>query len=422
VVCESTGAKQKVISYEPVLDANGNTIPVMRKLRKEEIDEKVQKALKLVDLPDFAKRHIESLSGGQQQRIAIARAIVNEPAVLLLDEPLGALDLKLRQEMQLELRQMHKELGITFIYVTHDQEEALTMSDRIVVMNMGKILQVGTPKQIYDEPENGFVANFIGESNIISGVMEADYKVTFAGKTFTCIDYGFDKNERVDVVIRPEDIELFVNGDSRPAKDKPAGDNTLQGLVVSSLFKGVHYEMEVEANGVGFLVQSTTGYSVGENVNLYIKPDYIHIMEKEKEANVIKGKIIDDDAILLQGAKIKVDLTALIENSAYDDSGYLVNAAGERIANELDLYGKNVEVTMAFGDIELKDNESEGDIKGTVITSFYKGTHYQARVKADKGYEFFVSTNYSYDDGDRVGLVLVPSKMVLKLEEVEKVD
>ena len=243
-----------------------------QKAIKSLISEKVKKALKIVGLTDYEYRNVTSLSGGQQQRVAIARAIVNEPQVLLLDEPLGALDLKMRQEMQLELKNMHRRLGITFVYVTHDQEEALTMSDRIVVMKNGIIHQVGTPIDIYNEPSNAFVADFIGESNIINGIMLEDKLVRFAGAEFVCVDGGFEKNQAIDVVIRPEDIYLM---------DEEKGQ--IKGEVISSLFKGVHYEMSVIANKVEFLIHSTTEWQAGEKVSLFIRPDDIHIMKKEKK-------------------------------------------------------------------------------------------------------------------------------------------
>ncbi len=233
------------------------------------IEDKIKYALKLVNLEGYEKRMPDSLSGGQQQRIAIARAIVNEPKVLLLDEPLGALDLKLRQDMQYELIRLKNELGITFIYVTHDQEEALTMSDTIVVMNQGYIQQIGTPETIYNEPENAFVADFIGDSNIIDALMIEDKLVSILGTKFACVDTGFGKNKPVDVVIRPEDVELVE-----------PGDGTIQGVVSHLIFKGVHYEMEVMANGFEWLVHSTQMFPVGTNVGIRVNPFNIQIMNK----------------------------------------------------------------------------------------------------------------------------------------------
>ena len=239
------------------------------KKSKEYIRDKVKYALKLVNLDGYEKREVPLLSGGQQQRVAIARAIVNEPRVLLLDEPLGALDLKLRQDMQYELIRLKNELGITFVYVTHDQEEALTMSDTVVVMNQGYIQQMGTPEDIYNEPENAFVAGFIGDSNIIDGTMIRDKLVRILGCVFDCVDTGFGEDKPVDVVIRPEDVELGAPG---------AG--TMDGTVTSVIFKGVHYEMEVLANGFDWLVQSTKAYPAGSTVSLKVDPFNIQIMNK----------------------------------------------------------------------------------------------------------------------------------------------
>ncbi len=236
---------------------------------KAYIQDKIKYALKLVNLDGYEKRMPDSLSGGQQQRIAIARAIVNEPKLLLLDEPLGALDLKLRQDMQYELIRLKNELGITFIYVTHDQEEALTMSDTIVVMNQGYIQQIGSPERIYNEPENAFVADFIGDSNIIDSVMLEDRLVEILGAKFACVDEGFGKNTPVDVVIRPEDVELV----------KPE-EGTITGTVTHLIFKGVHYEMEVMANGFEWLVHSTSMFPVGQKVGIKVDPFNIQIMNK----------------------------------------------------------------------------------------------------------------------------------------------
>jgi len=241
----------------------------IKKIKESEIKNRVREALEMVRLVGYEKRSINAISGGQQQRVAIARAIVNKPKVLLLDEPLGALDLKLRKTMQIELKRMQQQLGITFIYVTHDQEEALTMSDTIIVMNDGKIQQIGTPIDIYNEPENAFVADFIGESNIFDGVMKEDYKIFFENGTFECVDSGFNKNENVDVVIRPEDINLSSNI-----------DDGILGKVKSVIFKGVHYEMVVETNFNKWLIHSTKCFKIGEKVSIFFTPEDIHIMRK----------------------------------------------------------------------------------------------------------------------------------------------
>lgn len=244
----------------------------IKKMPKDEIKTKVKEMLRLVNLEGFENRSIDSLSGGQQQRIAIARALVNEPKVLLLDEPLGALDLKLRKDMQTELKNMQKRVGITFVYVTHDQEEALTMSDTIVVMDKGLIQQIGTPVDIYNEPKNAFVAKFIGESNIVDGIMREDFVVEFTGKVFPCVDKGFESMEKIDVVIRPEDLEI-----TSPEK----GD--IIGNIISVTFKGVHYEMMVQSGDVEWMVHSTIMKPVGTEIGMTVLPENIHIMKKVVE-------------------------------------------------------------------------------------------------------------------------------------------
>ena len=241
----------------------------IKKMPKEEIQTRVQEMLRLVNLKGFENRTIDSLSGGQQQRVAIARALVNEPKVLLLDEPLGALDLKLRKEMQIELKNMQKRVGITFIYVTHDQEEALTMSDTVVVMDKGIIQQIGTPVDIYNEPNNAFVAKFIGESNIVDGIMYEDFVVEFAGRVFDCVDKGFDKNENVDVVIRPEDLEITT-----------VGNGMITGMVTSVTFKGVHYEIIVQDGDIEWMIHSTIMRPIGTEIGMNVIPENIHIMKK----------------------------------------------------------------------------------------------------------------------------------------------
>lgn len=243
----------------------------IKKQKEAEIKKSVKEMLKLVNLEGFEKRKVNTLSGGQQQRVAIARAIANQPKVLLLDEPLAALDLKLRKDMQKELRNIQRKLGITFIFVTHDQEEALTLSDRVVVMDKGRIQQVGTPQDIYNEPQNAFVADFIGESNILDGTMIKDFYVNFSGNNFECLDKGFEENEQVDVVVRPEDVDIV---------DISSG--MLKGLVTSVDFLGVHYEIIVDIGGFKWMIQTTEEHKVGEEVGLYIEPDAIHIMKKSE--------------------------------------------------------------------------------------------------------------------------------------------
>lgn len=247
--------------------------PQLQKKPKDEVRQIVADMLRLVNLKGFEKRPINSLSGGQQQRVAIARALANKPHILLLDEPLGALDLKLRKDMQRELKNIQQELGITFIYVTHDQEEALSMSDTVVVMDKGKIQQIGTPEDIYNEPVNAFVADFIGESNIVDAIMLSDYEVTFGGVRFKCLDSGFDKNEFVEAVVRPEDIVIT----------EPGAQASLTGKVTSVTFKGVHFEILVDVNGFIWMIQTTRDdIKVDDTIGMYIEPDAIHIMKRSE--------------------------------------------------------------------------------------------------------------------------------------------
>lgn len=247
--------------------------PQLQKKSKDEVRKTVAKMLELVNLKGFEQRTIDSLSGGQQQRVAIARALANHPHVLLLDEPLGALDLKLRKDMQRELKNIQQELGITFIYVTHDQEEALSMSDTVVVMDKGKIQQIGSPEDIYNEPVNAFVADFIGESNIVDAIMLDDYKVTFGGVKFKCLDAGFEKNEFVEAVVRPEDIKIVEVGSNA----------ALTGTITGVTFKGVHFEILVDVGGFIWMIQTTQeGLKVGDKIGMYIEPDAIHIMKRSE--------------------------------------------------------------------------------------------------------------------------------------------
>ena len=243
----------------------------LKKMDEETIRRKVRDMLEVVGLKGFERRSISQMSGGQQQRVAIARSLVNEPEILLLDEPLGALDLKLRKEMQLELKRLQREMNITFIYVTHDQEEALTMSDTVVVMNKGNIQQIGSPQDIYNEPRNAFVAKFIGDSNIVDGIMEKDFLVSFGGQEFACVDRGFKPREPVQVVIRPEDVDIV-----------PPSAGKLTGLVREVIFKGVHFEMHVDVEGKEWLIHSTQASQPGELIGMNIGPDEIHIMSREE--------------------------------------------------------------------------------------------------------------------------------------------
>ena len=356
-----------------------------RKLTKQEIEQKVNRALKLVGLEDYGHRDVNSLSGGQQQRVAIARAIVCEPKVLLLDEPLGALDLKMRKEMQLELKKMHENLGITFIFVTHDQEEALTMSDVVVVLNDGIIQQIDRPKRIYDEPKNAFVADFIGESNILSGVMEKDYVISFLGKTLPCVDKGFEKNEKVDIVIRPEDIKIT----------KGAGNGHFDGVVQTSVFKGTYYEMIVPASEYEFTVQSQTEFLPGQEVSLEIVPDSIHIMKKILTINKYLGKVVGDNLVSFCGGQFEVP------------------TKGFSLGDEVIVY-------VPFDAVELTDDESDGVIGAAVTQSLYKGTYYQVQVYTDTDEDFYIDTADEWDMDDRVGVKIDGSKVRLEKYDPEK--
>ena len=278
----------------------------IQKIDKKEIKERVLKMLEIVDLKGFERRKVGRLSGGQQQRVAIARALVNNPKILLLDEPLGALDLKLRKDMQIELMQIQQKLKITFIYVTHDQEEALTMSDMVVVMKDGVIQQAGKPEDIYNEPKNAFVADFIGESNIFDAVMLKDYSVSFCGETFECLDAGFGKKTHVDVVLRPEDINLVE-----------AGKAKLTGVVENVVFKGVHYEMSVKCNGLIWLVHSSQMQPVGASVGLDFTADAIHIMKRlfEGDTNILEGEVIAENTVEFLGVSFERENLGLEEGS-----------------------------------------------------------------------------------------------------------
>ena len=394
--------KKVKVTYE---DAVGNQIERIERFTKEEIDEKVKKALKMVDLEDFEKRSVTTLSGGQQQRIAIARAIVNEPEILLLDEPLGALDLKMRKDMQLELKEMHKKLGITFIYVTHDQEEALTMSDTIVVMKDGKIQQIGTPQDIYNEPNNSFVADFIGESNIYSGTIVGDKKVRFINKIFDCVD-EFEKNEKVDVVVRPEDVKIVSEE-----------EGMVKGVISSCIFKGVHYQMTMMVGRSEVVIQSTKGYEVGEKVSITIAPNDIHIMHKEFVSNVYDGYITKNNTVCFADGEFACDVTQLYEGSTLDEDGYLVLKTGEKI----DLLGVDVKVEVGLKDIEIIDNDEDGNACGSIISIVYKGDHYQVIIRTDDEEEDFVcDTEYTWNENDRVSVRIPKDKIKLTLKQENK--
>ena len=397
------GLKLKTVNAT-YMDDKGNKINRKEKLTKAVIAEKVKKALKMVDLEDFEKRDVTTLSGGQQQRIAIARAIVNEPEILLLDEPLGALDLKMRKDMQLELKEMHKKLGITFIYVTHDQEEALTMSDTIVVMKDGVIQQIGTPTDIYNEPKSAFVADFIGDSNIFSGTIVGKNKVRFLGKTFDMVD-DFEMNEKVDVVVRPEDVFLVDEGKGQ-----------VDGVITSSIFKGVHYEMAMQIGKSELVIQDTVERKAGTRASAIIKPDDIHIMHKEFVSNMYDGVITKHNTVEFAEGEFECDVTQLYPGSHIDEEEYLVLANGEK----LDLTGVEVKVEIGLKDIEIIDNEDDGEAHGQIVSIIYKGDHYQVIVRTPEEEEdFVIDTEYAWNENDKVSVKVAPKDIKLTLKDAE---
>ena len=345
-------------------------------------DEKINEILDEVGLSGYGKRKPNELSGGQKQRVAIARAIVNEPKLLLLDEPLGALDLKMRKDMQIELMDMHKRLGITFVYVTHDQEEALTMSDKIIVMRDGEVQQIGTPKKIYDEPANAFVADFIGESNIMSGIMIDDYKCSFFGTEFECVDKGFKPNEPVDIIVRPEDIYI--------TKGKNVEKGQLTAKVTSCVFKGDHYEILCESDGNELQIVENTECAVGEEIGIFIPKEEIHIMHKARIINEYETEMGDNGIVKICEAdfETKSDLPA----------------------------GTKVKVSIPFDKVDVTDDEADGTVSADVVSSIYKGSYYQVILRTDFDYDFFVDTQDEWLKGDRVGINIKPED--IKVEAI----
>ena len=379
---------------------NGKIITRKEKLSKKEIDKKVKRALEIVDLEGFEKRSVDTLSGGQQQRIAIARAIVNEPQILLLDEPLGALDLKMRKEMQIELKAMHERLGITFIYVTHDQEEALTMSDKIVVMSDGVIQQIGTPEEIYNEPKNAFVADFIGESNIFNGKVTDKLQVQFCDHTFTCVD-DFHIGTKVDVVVRPEDIVM-----------KPKGEGMMDVVVDSVVFKGVHYEITVLSGDNEIVINSIYNAVVGDTISIDIDPDSIHLIENNLTTNDFEGIITKHNTVEFADGEFECDLTQLYPNSKYVDD-VLVDEKG----NEINVVGKEVSVSIpVFGSIEMSDDADKGGTTGNIISLIYKGDHYQYIVRTENEYDFIFDDEDLWNENDFVSLIIPKENITLKLK------
>ena len=366
-----------------------------KKTPKDQIEKKVKKMLDLVDLEGFEGRSIATLSGGQQQRVAIARALVNEPEILLLDEPLGALDLKMRKEMQLELKAMHDKLGITFIYVTHDQEEALTMSDKIVVMSEGKTQQIGTPEDIYNEPVNAFVADFIGQSNIFNGIMTGKMKARFCGGEFVCVD-DVEEGTHITAVVRPEDVILV-----RPE------EGTITGVVSSVIFKGMHYEITVQSGKNEMVIQSVRSAKVGDAVGMKVDPDNIHIMIAEDHTNFFTADINRDHRLEYNGTVLETSLTKIIKGSKRSESGALLDANGE----EIDPDKTKVTVSIMPNDIRMTDDQEQGLVQGYISNLIYKGDHYSYVIHTDLGQDFVVNDEYLWNMEDQVGLIMPVDKM-----------
>ena len=372
-----------------------------KKTPKDVIERKVRRVLDLVDLEGFEQRSVSTLSGGQQQRIAIARALVNEPEILLLDEPLGALDLKMRKEMQIELKNMHDKLGITFIYVTHDQEEALTMSDKIVVMNEGKIQQIGTPEDIYNEPRNAFVADFIGESNIFNGMMTGKLRARFCGGEFECVD-DYEEGTHITAVVRPEDVELT---------DPELG--VIQGVVDSVIFKGIHYEITILSGKNEIVCQSVNSAKAGNRVGIRVQPDNIHIMIAEDHTNLFFADINKDYRLEYNDHLLDTSVTKIIKGSSRRDDGTVQDASGEAIDPER----MRIQVAIKPDDIEMTDDQEAGLINGTISNLIYKGDHYSYIIHTELEQDFVVNDEYLWNMGDRVGLMMPVDKMTFTLKK-----
>ena len=366
----------------------------LKKLPREVIDEKVRHALEVVDLEGFEKRRIHTLSGGQQQRIAIARAIVNEPEILLLDEPLGALDYKMRKEMQMELKQMHEELGITFLMVTHDQEEALTMSDKVVVMSNGHIQQIGTPEQIYDEPRNAFVADFIGESNIYNGVVTGERKAAFLGMEFDCVDV-FPTGSRIQAVIRPEDVIIQEN---------EAGK--LTGTVLSSVFKGTFHEIAIAHDKDEIYAQYHKDIPAGTKVGITILPDSIHLMAFNERANHFEGIMDSDMRIRLVDGSVTMDPLKIFPDAVLRD-GSLYDKKGEVLETD----GMKVQFYFDPKLAQLSDEPDAGLFQGHITSLIYMGDHYSYVVHSKNDVAYFVYDEYLWNIGDFVSIVVPEEAM-----------
>lgn len=402
-IMDQNEKEERIKKFEGIIEELKNTPEQAYKYRhlsNAEMDDRIMRALQIVDLDEMEGRSIDTLSGGQQQRVAIARAIVLQPKILLLDEPLGALDLKMRKDMQLELKEMHRKLGITFIYVTHDQEEALTMSDTVMVMSDGVIQQIGSPTDIYNEPKNAFVADFIGDSNIYNGVMTGEKRVKILGKEFTCLD-DFPIHDRVDVVIRPEDIKLSTT----------QKEDSFEGFIDSKVFKGIFFQYSIMVGKEEVIVKSTKDFAEKSNIFLTLIPDSMHIMKKQLSTNVFTDIQIDkNNNALIDDVPFEVNITQLLANSNVDEDGYLV------VGNsKYDLTGFKVTATVKPEDIQITDDISSSQIGATVISQVYKGDHYLIIARTDDEEEdFIISTPYPFNVGDTVGISIPKDKITLR--------
>jgi len=396
------GLKLKKVPKE-VTDRHGNKVTKFVHLDDKTIDQKVAKALEIVDMAEMEDRDIANLSGGQQQRVAIARAIVNEPQVLLLDEPLSALDHKMRQDMQIELKEMHKKLGITFIYVTHDQEEALSMSDTIVVMKDGAIQQVGTPESIYNEPTNAYVADFIGESNIYNGTMSGKQQVRFLNAVWNCID-DFPLNEKVDVVIRPEDVEI-----GNPGK------GIVDGTIASRVFKGEDYSYVINVGKNEVLCRDTHAREVGQAVSIHVVKENLQIMHKDLTENEWEESVITKDGQVIIGEDpFPCDLTQLVKGSSLDENGYIVDPKNKK---KYDFTDAKVVAECDLDAPILDDDLSKGHSQGTIVSSVWLGDHYQYIIRTDDEEDFIANTPYQWNEGDIVSVDIPVKAIRLRLKK-----
>ena len=370
------------------------------KVPADEIEQRVTEMLGVVSLKGFEHRRIHQLSGGQQQRVAIARALVNRPKVLLLDEPLGALDLRLRKDMQIELKRIQQQMGITFVYVTHDQEEALTMSDTVVVMDKGRIQQIGTPEDIYNEPKNAFVADFIGESNIFKGIMTKNMKVRFCGGEFAGMD-DLPEGTLVDVVVRPEDVIIT----------KPE-EGAISGEVVSVIFKGMHYEITIESGKYEMVIRTTKCYKVGDKVGMQLEPDGIHVMMAEDHTTSFVTTVNSDYTLDFNGKVINCNLADIVPNSHMKD-GILVDENGETV----DVSKIKVIVSLQPYDIKMSDETDAGLVSGKIIDLIYKGDHYSYVIRDEYGHDLIVDDEYLWNMDDQVGLIMPEDKMKFQIKK-----